>query len=78
MFKFYCYLKDRALHVPLSPEEKNIASGEVELSSTKLAEVTQSHNGRQNSLKNAFMRQHEKAGVSGGFLMWSFSFHRCI
>ena len=23
MFKFYCYLKDHALHVPLSPEEKN-------------------------------------------------------
>src|SRR6266581_6408149 len=68
MFKFYCYLKDRVPHVPLSPEEKKIASGEIELSSTKLAELMKCHDAHQQSLKNAFLRQQEKAAVSGYFL----------
>jgi hypothetical protein len=38
MFKFYCYLKDHAPHVLLSPEEKKIASGKIDLPTVKLAE----------------------------------------
>ncbi|KAF8224541.1 hypothetical protein L208DRAFT_1015671, partial [Tricholoma matsutake] len=60
MFKFYSYLKDCALQVLLSPEEKKIASGEIKLSSTKLAEFTQHHDAHQQSLKNAFAQQQEK------------------
>ena len=67
LFKFYSYLRDRVPHVPLSPEEKQIASGEIELSSSKLAEFTQRHDAHQQSLKNAFARQQEKAAVSSTF-----------
>jgi len=76
MFKFFCYLKDRAPHVPLSPEEKKIASGKIKLSSNKLAEIMQCQDAYQMSLQNAFLRQQEKARVSDVSLMQSFSFHR--
>lgn len=69
MFKFYSYLRDRAAHIPLSPEEKGIASGKIELSAAKLAEFTQRHDTHQQSLKNAFARQQEKAAVSGQLFM---------
>jgi len=78
VFQFYCYLKDRVPHVPLSPEEKRIASGEIELSSAKLAELVKAHGARQVSLKNAFSRQQEKAAVSGYVLEWLLSFHHRI
>lgn len=74
MFKFYSYLKDRAPQAPLSPEEKKIASGEIELSSIKLAEFTQRHDAHQQSLKNAFARQQEKAAVCGIYLRGCFHF----
>jgi hypothetical protein len=64
MFKFYSYLKDCAVQVPLLTEEKKIASGDIELSSVKLAEITQCHNACQQSLKNVFAHQQEKATVS--------------
>jgi hypothetical protein len=64
MFKFYSYLKDRSPQVQLSQEEKKIASGDIELSSAKLAEFTQRHDAHQQSLKNMFARQQEKASVS--------------
>jgi hypothetical protein len=73
MFKFYCYLKDRAPHVPLSLEENKIASGEIDLPTAKLAEFMQCQDAHQLSLKNAFARQQEKAAVSDTFLMWSYS-----
>jgi len=75
MFKFFCYLKDHTPHAPLSPEEKKIASGKIKLSSDKLAEIMQCQDVHQMSLQNTFLRQQEKARVSGVFLMWSFSFH---
>jgi len=75
MFKFFCYLKAHTPHAPLSPEEKKITSGEIELSSDKLAEIMWCQDVHQMSLQNAFLRQQEKARVSGVFLMWSFSFH---
>jgi len=74
-FRFYCYLKDRVPHVPLSPEEKKMASGEIELSSAKLAELGKAYEAHQQSLKNAFSRQEEKVGVSDCFLKWFLSFH---
>lgn len=74
MFKFYSYLKDRRPHAPLSPEEKGIATGEIELSSAKLAEFTQRHDAHQQSLKNAFVRQQEKAAVS----VYLFSIDRAL
>jgi len=77
-FRFYCYLKDHVLHVLLSPEEKKIASGEIELSSMKLAELGKAHEAHQQSLKNAFSQQEEKAGVSDCFLKQFLSFHHCI
>ena len=64
MFKFYSYLKDHAPQVPLSTKDKKIASGDIELSSAKLAEITQRHDACQQSLKNVFARQQEKATVS--------------
>jgi hypothetical protein len=76
MFKFYCYLKDRTPQVPLSPEERKIASGEIELSSVKLAEVTQRHDAHQQSLKNVFARQQEKAAVSNVIFLRTLSFYR--
>jgi len=78
IFKFYSYLKDRVPHVPLSPEEKRITSGEIELSSVKLGELVKACDTHQQSLKNAFSRQQEKAAVSGCSLKWLCSFHRCI
>jgi hypothetical protein len=57
MFKFYSYLKDHAPQVPLSTEEKKIVSGDIELLSVKLAEITQCHDACQQSLKNVFARQ---------------------
>jgi len=69
MFKFYSYLKERVPQVPLSPEEIKIASGDIELSLAKLAEFTQRHDAHQQSLKNVFARQQEKAAVSGCFFM---------
>ena len=69
IFKFYSYLKDRAPQVPLSTEEKKIASGDIELSSAKLAEITQCHDACQQSLKNVFARQQEKAAVSHIYYM---------
>lgn len=78
MFKFYCYLKDRVPQVPLSPEEKKIASGEIGISSTKLAELMKCHDAHQQSLKNAFLWQQEKAAVRQYFLRWLFSFYHHI
>jgi len=74
MFKFYSYLKDRAPQIPLSTEEKKIASGDIELSSAKLTEITQRHDARQQSLKNVFARQQEKAAVSNAYCVVIFSF----
>jgi hypothetical protein len=54
MFKFYCYLKDHAPYAPLSLEEKRIASGEIELITSKLAKFMQCQNAYQQSLKEAF------------------------
>jgi len=78
VFKFYGYLKDHVPQVPLLPEEKRIASSEVELSSAKLAELMKAHGTHQVSLKNVFAWQQENAAVSGYVLKWSPSFHRCI
>ena len=76
MFKFYSYLKDCAPQVPLLTEEKKIASGDIELSSAKLAEITQCHDARQQTLKNVFARQQEKAAVSN-IIMWSLVYLLC-
>ena len=78
IFKFYCYLKDRVPHVPLSPEEKGIASGEIELSSAKLAELVKAHGTHQVLLENAFSWQQEKAAVSSYVLKQLHSFHHRI
>jgi len=78
MFKFYCYLKDRTPHVPLSLEEKKIALGEIDLPTAKLAEFMQCQDAHQQSLKDAFARQQEKAAVSDMFLMQSYSSHHRI
>jgi hypothetical protein len=78
MFKFYCYLKDHAPPALLSLEEKRIASGEIELTTSKLAEFMQCQNAHQQSLKEAFAWQQEKATVSDIFLMQSFSPHHCV
>ena len=78
LFKFYSYLKDRVPQVPLSPEEERIASGEVELSSTKFAGLVKAHGAHQVSLKNAFARQQENAAVSGYILKWSPFHHRIL
>jgi len=78
IFKFYSYLKDRVPHVLLSPEEKRIASGKIELSSAKLGELVKAHDTHQQSLKNAFSWQQEKVAVSGCSLKWLCSFHHCI
>jgi hypothetical protein len=78
MFKFYCYLKDRAPHAPLSLKEKRIASGKIELTTSKLAKFMQCQNAHQQSLKEAFAWQQEKATVSDIFLMQSFLPHYCI
>ncbi|KAI0282676.1 hypothetical protein BC826DRAFT_921532 [Russula brevipes] len=78
MFKFYSYLRDRATHIPLSPEEKGIALGKIELSAAKLAEFTQRHDAHQQSLKNAFARQQEKAAVSRQVFMPLSSSYRHI
>jgi len=78
VFRFYCYLKDHVPHVLLSPKEKKIASGEIELSSMKLAKLGKAHEAHQQSLKNAFSWQEEKAGVSDCFLKRFLSFHHCI
>jgi hypothetical protein len=64
MFTFYSYLKDRAVHVPLLPEEKKIAAGEIELPPSKLAQFMQCQDVHQLSLKNALALQQEKAAVS--------------
>ena len=64
--------------MPLSPEEKGIASGEIELSSAKLAELVKAHGTHQVSLKNAFSQQQEKAAVSGYVLKRLRSFHHRI
>jgi len=47
VFKFYSYLKDCVPPQPLLPEEKCIASGKVELSSTKLAGLVKVHGAHQ-------------------------------
>jgi len=78
MFKFYCYLKDRPPHVPLSLEEKRIASGEIELTPAKLGKFIQCQDAHQQSLKEAFARQQEKAIVSDIFLIWLLSSHHRI
>jgi hypothetical protein len=75
MFKFYSYLKDRTPQVPLSPKERKIASGEIELSSVKLAEVMQRQDTHQQSLKNVFARQQEKAAVSKIIFLSTLSFY---
>jgi hypothetical protein len=64
MFKFYSYLKDCEPQVPLSMEEKKIASGDIEILPVKLAKITQCHDAHQQLLKNAFAQQQEKAAVS--------------
>ena len=64
MFKFYSYLKDHAPQVSLLTEEKKIASGKIERSSAKLAEIMQHHDTCQQTLKNVFAWQQEKAAVS--------------
>lgn len=78
MFKFFCYLKDRTPHAPLSPEEKKIISGKIKLSSDKLAEIMRCQDAHQLSLQNAFLWQQEKARVSSVSLMQSFSSHHCL
>ena len=78
VFRFYSYLKDRVLQVPLSPEEKSIASGKIELSSATLAELVKAHGTHQVLLKNMFAWQQESAAVSGHVLKWSPSFHHRI
>jgi hypothetical protein len=64
--------------MPLSPQEKRIASGKIKLSSAKLAELVKAHGTHQVSLKNAFSWQQEKAAVSGYVLKRLLSFHHCI
>ena len=78
VFKFYSYLKDHVPPQPLSPEEKRIASGKVELSSTKLAGLVKVHGAHQVSLKDSFARQQEAAAVSSYVLKWSSSSHHRI
>lgn len=75
MFKFYLYLKDHLLQIGLLPEEKKFASGKFELSSTKLAKITQCHNAYQQLLKNAFTQQQEKATVSKPSFFQNLSFY---
>ena len=78
LFKFYSCLKGHVPQVPLSAEEKSIASGEIKLTSEKLAELVKAHGVHQALLKNMFARQQEKAAVCGHVLKWSPSFHHCI
>jgi hypothetical protein len=74
MFKFYSYIKDCAPQVLLLMEEKKIALGDIELSFVKLAKIMQCHNTCQQSLKNEFAWQQEKATVSYIYsIMLSFS-----
>jgi hypothetical protein len=54
--------------VPLLPEEKSITSGEIKLSSKKLAELVNAHGAHQALLKDAFAQQQEKAVESGHVL----------
>jgi hypothetical protein len=54
LFTFYSCLKDHIPQVPLLPEEKSIASGKIELSSKKLAELVNAYSARQALLKDAF------------------------
>lgn len=65
IFTFYSYLKDCAVHVPLSWEEKKIAAGEIELPPSKLAQFMQCQDVCQLSLMNTLVLQQEKAAVSG-------------
>jgi hypothetical protein len=74
MFKFYSYLKDYGPQVLLLTKEKKIASDNIKLSSAKLTKIMQCHDAHQQSLKNIFTWQQEKAIVHNILLYGHFLF----
>ena len=69
MFRFFCYLKGRGTQVPVTDEEKDIASGKKPLSPEMAAHIAQELDVKSDNIKAAFVKQQELAAVTSNISM---------
>jgi len=63
MHRFYMYLKDRASNIPVTQEEQEIAAARAPLTSAKESEMANVIDAKPENIKNAFLKQQERAAV---------------